>query len=234
MGTRRRRCPGVPVPSAEARPLRPPRPGPLGPRDSRHRHRSPARPCSGPPRAGTPALTRHPGQVGVRVTEPSGAEEAAEPGALGVPAALHGGPRPPPSPPPATAAKQRRKAPQSAARPPPLCGSPWRRGEARRPPSCCERRPPLGAGPAAPWEPPGVRDGGCGRAEPLPQRRAVPGGRVPAGPGGQGGPAEDERGLRAGTPAEESPARPRQPRRRLPGRAAGGARGQQLRHRRGE
>lgn len=150
-------------------------------------------------------------------------------------------PRPPPSPPPTAAAKRRRKAPQTAARPRCFAG---RHGDgvrragrhlARAPGRA--RRTPLALGPAAPpalWEEPGVRHGGCGRAEPLPQRRAVPGGRVLAGPGGQGGPAEDERGLRAGTPAEESPARPRQPRRRLPGRAAGGARGRQLRHRRGE
>lgn len=54
-----------------------------------------------------------------------------------------------------------------------------------------------------------------------------------------GVPAEDERGLRAGPPLQESPA---QPRRRLTGRAAAaasrqrprGARGGQLRHRRGE
>lgn len=147
-------------------------------------------------------------------------------------------PHPPPSPPLTAAAKRRRKAPQSAARPPCFAG---RHGDgvrragrhlARTPGR--GRRTPLAPGPAAPpapWEEPGVRDGGCGRAEPLSQRRAVPGGRVLAGPGGQGGPAEDERGLRAGTPAEESPAKPRQ---RLPGRAAGGARGQQLRHRRGE
>lgn len=49
-------------------------------------------PGPGPPAA--PVLTRHPGQVGVRVAKPAGAEEAAEPGALGVPAALHGGPAP--------------------------------------------------------------------------------------------------------------------------------------------
>lgn len=48
----------------------------------------------GPAPPAAPVLTRHPGQVGVRVAEPAGAEEAAEPGALGVPAALHGGPAP--------------------------------------------------------------------------------------------------------------------------------------------
>lgn len=45
----------------------------------------------GPPRR-RPLLTRHPGQVGVRIPGPAGAEEAAEAAALagGVAAALHG------------------------------------------------------------------------------------------------------------------------------------------------
>lgn len=51
--------------------------------------------CSpGPAPPAAPVLTRHSGQIGVRVAEPAGAEEAAEPGALGVPAALHGGSAP--------------------------------------------------------------------------------------------------------------------------------------------
>lgn len=63
-----------------------------------------ARPCA-------PVLTRHPGQVGVGVPYPAGAEEAAEARALGVAAALHGaaGPRarrPPPQRPPRAAVKR--------------------------------------------------------------------------------------------------------------------------------
>lgn len=79
-----------------------------GPAPCRPRHPflppSPARPGSAPHpallAAGTrspvrslrPLLTRHPGQVGVRVPGPAGAEEAAEAAALGggVAAALHG------------------------------------------------------------------------------------------------------------------------------------------------
>lgn len=132
-------------------------------------------------------------------------------------------------------------------------------------PFCCElprlpRWVRVSPGPAAPSARPAEgavggtspvpRAGGCGGAE-LPHRRAVLGGRLPpwlggcwraraaeAGWAGGGGPAEDECGLRAGPPSEESPAELRQLRRRLPRRAAaaarsppGGARRQQLRRR---